>query len=188
MKRKALAVAVLMWCVSAVGGVLWGHAESANQELPATQSEIQTLQVLYRAKLFHEAVTESEKAQTNPELQSIRPEAMYVEWAAQRQLGEADTAAQIARRLLQEYPEKLVCADVHFTRAIDSLAAANYAAALTELNVTRVKYPGTNVAVEAERILRNLDFCASATKPTGGQGFYIPSRCATLFKRADGTH
>jgi hypothetical protein len=164
MKRKVVIVALVMWVVCAVGGGLWGRFEQYlhTRSIPPGQLEVQNLKDLYEAKLFDEVLGECDRAEHDVRFAAYEPQILYVRWATDRRTGRTDQADRVQQAFLERFPDHVLAADMHFSTAMNLLAAADYKGAEGELALIRDRYPSAAVSAKAGDILGRL----RATSPT----------------------
>ena len=82
---------------------------------------------------------------------------MYIKWWALRsQRGHSARVAALEYELLKRYGDDPVVAPILLSRAIDLLASRNYNGAYEILQQLTHKFPSTQVAVQAQRMLERL--------------------------------
>ena len=88
--------------------------------------------------------------------QSYRGLILYLRWWALCKMGRSAEAAQIARRLLDQYPSSPYAAPILMERATDALVRQEYDECRKWLTEIVVDFAGTEAAEQAMRILIRL--------------------------------
>jgi hypothetical protein len=158
MKLKVIIVAIVMWAACVLGGGTWGRFEEylRTRSIPPGQLEVQDLKHLYEAQLFDEVLGECDHAEHDPRYTGYEPQIMYIRWATDLRLGRTDEAGHIQQTFLHKFPNHVLAADIHFSKAMNLLAAANYKESADELEIIHSRYPNSSIAGKADEILRRL--------------------------------
>jgi hypothetical protein len=89
--------------------------------------------------------------------ESFRPRLLYLKWVALKRKGEQTAvAAVVEHELLQRYGDNPVVAPVMLARAVDLWAAQSYGEAHDVLTQLMQRFPGTEAAEQARRIIGRL--------------------------------
>jgi hypothetical protein len=158
MRRKVIVVALVFWIISVIGGATWGRLEQYfhQRAIPPGQVEINDLRDLYKARLFDEVLAECQRAERNAIYLDCEPQIMYIRWATHRRLGRFEDAEHDKEAFIGRFSMHPLAADMHFSTAMDSLAAEDYQMAEQEMNIVQNKFGSTMAAKRSRNILRHL--------------------------------
>ncbi len=98
-------------------------------------------------------ITETEPALQDLRCQPYLPQILYLRWWALCKTNRQNEAAQIAQRLIEQYPQNACVAPVLLERATEALAHQQYDKCRTLLTRLTKDFPGTESAKRAEEIL-----------------------------------
>ncbi len=168
MIRKAAILMIAFWLIALLGGGLWGLMEHAlaMRSIPPGAREVRTVQDLYGAHLFDEAIKQCDRAEHDPKDADFLPRILYIHWAASRRLARTSETERVQREFLRRFPNNPLAADMHFADAMQSLAQGDYATADKQLAVIEQRFPNAPVTSKARDIRQRLiQAMPAATRP-----------------------
>jgi outer membrane protein assembly factor BamD (BamD/ComL family) len=158
MKTKVAIVATLFWLVALIGGGLWPRFEQYLQlrRTPPGLLEVQKLNDLYSAGLLREALQECDRADGDARYSAYEPQILFVQWAANRQLGKQEEADRVQQVFLSRFPDNRLSADMHLATAMSLLEAGKYAQANRELMAAEERFAGQEPTAQVQQIRTKL--------------------------------
>jgi hypothetical protein len=158
MRTKLIVVALVFLVASSTAGVLWDNAlQTVRQAItPVGQLELEKLGNLYKAKSFKDVVAEAEQIRQNPQYTSVSAKLLYLEWAADRQIGDVLNGKRLEQQFLKSYPKDDWGADMYWANALDALALADYSEADSNFGIIERDYATTPLARQVLQIQNNL--------------------------------
>jgi outer membrane protein assembly factor BamD (BamD/ComL family) len=158
MKSKIVVVCVAAWVACLLGGWAWDRLVQHNLHgsIAAKQLGLQKLSDLYGAGLYAEIIHECDSMDADANYRSLRPQVLYMRWAANRALGCNQQAFQAQQSFLALFPEHPLAADMHYERAMDALAQNDFPQAETELRSVSICRPRSKLADRTTKILVRL--------------------------------
>ena len=114
------------------------------------------LKSLYAAGRLKEAVRDAQEYIADDRAKAFLPQIIYISWVASRRQGETDSAAQLQKRFLEQFPEHLLGADMHFASAMTALANGDYDEAARLLEIVEYRYSNSRIVDKAKAIQERL--------------------------------
>jgi len=145
----------------------YGHLQLAADEMKLVttayprhkdcgRAAVTRLVYLYEAGMFDKAVGEAKTYLEDEAIEAYRPQILYVAWAANRSQDKQAAADDIRDRLLRDYPDHPLCADLYFTTALKQIIDGDYAGASRLLDMIVERYPKTKMAEKAKSVRSQL--------------------------------
>jgi tetratricopeptide (TPR) repeat protein len=166
---------------------IYGHAQLSAEEVkgimnayPASpeygRAALMRLMYLYHADQFQKIIEEAPALLEDPGTKTHRPQILYIAWVSYRRENKMDDADRMEKAFLAAYPDYSLAADMHFARAMASLAGGKYDEASQALEMIQERFPDSSVAAKAKDIksrlatARNAGAAASQPKAEGVSG------------------
>jgi tetratricopeptide (TPR) repeat protein len=112
---------------------------------------------LAREDRVEQVIVETRSALQDPRCESYVAQVLYLRWWALRKTDRLEEAAQIAQRLLEQYPDSPCAAPVLLERATDALAHQEYDRCRELLTRLARDFAGSESAARARDILARLE-------------------------------
>src|SRR5580658_8928115 len=73
---------------------------------------------LFDARRYQDLVSECESLEGDPQYLGAEPQILYIQWVAERKLGNSVESDRIERSFLQQFPRDSLAAEFHFADAM----------------------------------------------------------------------
>jgi outer membrane protein assembly factor BamD (BamD/ComL family) len=115
---------------------------------------------LYAAGLFDQFRSGCQRAEGDRRYSAWQPQILYLEWVAERKLGNTEDGDRRRDIFLSRYPGHALAAGMYFEQAMRLLADGQYDSAKRRLATIVDDFPQSNIAREAQVMLGQLDAVA----------------------------
>jgi hypothetical protein len=123
------------------------------------------LSELFNAGRYQDVVNECKSDESDPRYFESQPQILYIQWVAQRKLGNLGQSDRIKDAFLERFPDHALAAEFRFVDAMQLLVDQNYQAADKELAAIEKDFPTAEVTSRCAEIWKNLDrYLADAKK------------------------
>ncbi len=157
---------------------MYGHNQLAADEMKLVMTShpghkehgraaLTRLRYLYESGLFDKLLEEAPTILEDKAAADYRPQIIYIAWVANRRQNKQPAADALQERLIRDYPEHPLCADMYFSSAMNLLAAGDYTGASRLLDMISERYDKTPIAAKAREIRKRMQDAASATPASG---------------------
>lgn len=154
MTRKLVIISILGLLLSVMAGVMSPSIEHwwTERGIPPGQQMVKRLSQYYQAELYERALAQAKEERDKAENAAYRPQILYIEWVANRRIGQIEQTAVAKAAFLESYPDHRLAADLHFADAMTLLANSEYEQASEKLMLIERKWPDAKVTVRAKKI------------------------------------
>jgi hypothetical protein len=121
---------------------------------------LRNLKDLYAAGLFDQFRSGCQRAEGDRRYSAWQPQILYLEWVAERKLGNTEDGDRRRDIFLSRYPGHALAAGMYFEQAMRLLADGQYDSAKRRLATIVDDFPQSNIAREAQVMLGQLDAVA----------------------------
>jgi outer membrane protein assembly factor BamD (BamD/ComL family) len=120
---------------------------------------------LFDAGQYQDVINECESDESEPRYARSQPRILYIQWVAQRKLGNLADSDRTKDAFLEQFPNHTLAAEFHFADAMQLLVDQNYQAADKKLAAIETDFPTADVTRRCAETRKNLDrFLADAKK------------------------
>jgi hypothetical protein len=131
-------------------------APPVGAQLLQPEIELGNLKNLYLAGRLEELLSRCGRAEHDERFSDRQPQLLYLEWVAERKLGNDMESGRLENIFLERYPREVFAADMYFEQAVCLLAGAQYQAADSKFAMIQNYFPHSKLAERAEQIRRQL--------------------------------
>ena len=112
---------------------------------------------LFDAGRYQDLISECDSLQSEPQYSSAAPQILYIQWVADRKLGNLPESDRIQQSFLQQFPTDSLVAQFDFADAMQLLIDQKFQQADAKLEMITKDFPKTDVAARCAQIRKNLD-------------------------------
>jgi hypothetical protein len=129
---------------------------------PLTPTIESKLAGLYSSNRFADVVSGCDEAENDDQYKSSRPRILYVQWAAERKLGDIAVSDRVEDTFLREFPEHFLAADMYFKDAKCLLADGQYEEADKKLAMIEDRFPQSPIVDKVQETRKSLKILITA--------------------------
>ena len=135
--------------------------KSAMKENPTSSSwhraAVARLKYLYASKQYDSLIQEGTGYRKDPRCRAVRPQVIYILWATCLGQNDTNSADELRKTLLEEFPDSPLCADMYLAWAMGVLSQGDYEEASRLLEIVELRYSRSEASSKARKILERLE-------------------------------